>query len=213
VVATVAVLLFTAGGGKPYYAAPALAGLFAAGAVRIETAATSRGRVRWPAAITLSGLIAVLTGLPVLPVSAANALRSTNAELMQTYGWPQFVSQVERAAAVRPASTPVFTGDYGEAGALTILGPAHGLHRPVYSGHNNYGLWGPPSGTPDTVLCVGKWDAPYLHRFWSKVTEIAPITLPGGLRNNEIAGHAVIYLCQQPHGSWAQLWPTLRHLD
>ncbi|MFD1045471.1 hypothetical protein ACFQ1S_07670 [Kibdelosporangium lantanae] len=74
--------------------------------------------------------------------------------------------------------------------------------------------WGPPPGTtPDTVLCVGEWDADYLHRFWSDVREVEPITLPGGLLTEETAHHAAIYLCRQPHGGWAELWPGLRHLD
>ena len=43
--------------------------------------------------------------------------------------------------------------------------------------------------------------------------EIAPITMPDGVVNQEVTQHAAIYLCQQPHGDWNQLWPGLRHLD
>jgi hypothetical protein len=45
------------------------------------------------------------------------------------------------------------------------------------------------------------------------VREIAPITTPRGIVDKETATHAAIYLCRQPHGDWAQLWPGLRHLD
>ncbi|MGW4772312.1 glycosyltransferase family 39 protein [Nocardia sp. NPDC004278] len=211
--AVVVVLLFTVSGGKSYYAAPALAGLFAAGAVRAETYATNRGRVRWTIALAASAIVALVIGLPVLPPHAETALRSANPQLMETYGWPRFVDQIVRAAAPLPTEVPVFASNYGEAGAVTILGPAMGLHRQVLSGHNNYLLWGPPEGTPDTVLCVGQWDTAYLHHFWTQVTEIAPITLPTGLTDQETAQHAAIYLCEQPHGTWAQLWPDLRHLD
>jgi len=207
------VLLFTVSGGRVYYAAPALAGLFAAGAVRVETAATARGRFGWPAAVAAAAIIALVIGLPVLGPRAETALRPINPQPMETYGWPRFVDQIARAAAPLPNDVPIFTSNYGEAGALTILGPARGLHRQVLSGHNNYALWGPPPGTPDTVLCVGQWDISYLHRFWTKVTDIAPITLPAGLTDQETAQHAAIYLCTQPHGTWAQLWPGLRHLD
>ncbi|MFJ9370698.1 glycosyltransferase family 39 protein [Nocardia sp. NPDC101769] len=207
------VLLFTISGGKVYYAAPALAGLFAAGAVRVETAATARGRFGWPAAVAAAAIIAIVIGLPVLPPRAETALRPIDPQPMETYGWPRFVDQIARAAAPLPADVPIFTSNYGEAGAVTILGPARGLHRQVLSGHNNYLLWGPPPGTPDTVLCVGQWDPGYLHRFWSKVTEVEPITLPAGLTDQETARHAAIYLCTQPRGTWAQLWPGLRHLD
>ncbi|GAB3888451.1 glycosyltransferase family 39 protein [Kibdelosporangium lantanae] len=216
VVAVVAVVVFTASGGKSYYLGPVLLGLFAAGGVSVESRAAGRPRWwwRWSAVITASGVLAVLTGLPVLPVDTANALRAVNPQLVETYGWSDFVREVTTVANTLPAGATIFTSNYGEAGALTTLGPAAGLRLPVSSGHNGYLLWGPPPGTtPDTVLCVGEWDADYLHRFWSDVREVEPITLPGGLLTEETAHHAAIYLCRQPHGGWAELWPGLRHLD
>jgi 4-amino-4-deoxy-L-arabinose transferase-like glycosyltransferase len=218
--AVAAVLLFTVGGGKVYYAAPILTALFAAGAVRVEARYGQTGRglrrsVLWPAAIIASAATSVVFLYPVLPVSTVSAIQ-VSPDLMETYGWPQFVDQVAKAAAPLPADTPIFTSNYGEAGALTILGPAHGLHHPIVSGHNNYTFWGPPPGSPDTVIAVGEWGvhgADYLHRFWSQVHEIAPITLPGALRNQETKNDTAIYLCQQPRGTWTQLWPALRHYD
>jgi hypothetical protein len=205
--------IFTISGGKPYYSAPVLAILFAAGAVRVEAAATARTRLGWAVAIGASFVAAALVSLPVLPVAAANTLRRAHPELLETYGWPQFADQVAAAASSLPADVPIFAGNYGEAGALTLLGPATNLHRPVYSGHNNYSLWGPPIGRPNTVLCVGYFDIEYLRQFWSQVEVLAPIAMPGGIQNSEIIRHATIYLCQQPHGSWAELWPRLRHFD
>ncbi|RMI34456.1 hypothetical protein EBN03_07705 [Nocardia stercoris] len=215
VLATVvtAVALCTAGGGKSYYALPVLFALFASGAVAVEQAATARGRVGWPLAVGLSGLVAVLIGLPVLPPHTAAALRPIDPQVVETYGWPDFVDQVAAAAAPLPPDVPIFTSNYGEAGALTTFGPSHGLHRPVYSAHNNYLLWGPPPGTPDTVLCVGEWKPPLLQRFWSQVSELAPITAGDGVTDEETAAHAAIYLCERPRGTWAELWPGLRHLD
>ncbi|WP_194897872.1 glycosyltransferase family 39 protein [Catenulispora pinisilvae] len=212
VATVVAVVVFTAAGGRPYYPAPALTALFAAGAVQVEAAATARGRIWWPAAVAGSGLLAVIVGLPVLPVAADTDLRSVNPQVMETYGWPSFVATVQQASAKLPAGTPIFTSNYGEIGALTILGPADGLRRPVFSGHNQYALSAPP-GTPNTVLCVGQWSAAFLRRFWSQVTEVAPISLPHGLRDQETTQHAAVYVCSRPHGSWAAMWPGLRHLD
>ncbi|HEY3681803.1 MAG TPA: hypothetical protein VGL93_02125 [Streptosporangiaceae bacterium] len=132
---------------------------------------------------------------------------------METYGWPSFARQVSRAAATLPPGSTVFTSNYGEAGALTILGPAAGLRLPVSSGHNAYMLWGPPPGTtPDTVLCVGEFDARYLRRAWSDVREVEPIRMPGGIVDEETADHAAIYLCRHPCGDRAAIWPRLRAL-
>jgi Dolichyl-phosphate-mannose-protein mannosyltransferase len=211
-VAAMAVVLFTLAGGKEYYSAPAVVALFAAGAVRVEALNSARGRWVWPALLTVTGLFSVLVFLPVLPPGAASAMRSFSPDLMNTYGWPQFVAQVAKAAAPLPPGAPIFTSDYEEAGALTILGPAAGIDRPVYSGHNTYSLWGPPPGTSPTVLCVGLAKA-QLAQHWAKVSDIAPFTLPDGLTNSETARGVAIYLCQDPRGNWAQLWPHLTHLD
>ncbi|MGW4487797.1 glycosyltransferase family 39 protein [Amycolatopsis sp. NPDC004368] len=212
VVAVTALVVFTAGGGKVYYSAPALLGLFAAGAVHAESRAAG-SRWRWATALGLSGVFAVLIGLPVLPLRAEAVPASVNPQLVETAGWPEFVHQVTAAADTQPPGTTIFTGNYGEAGALTILGPAAGLRNPVSSAHNGYLLWGPPTGTPDSVLCVGEFGPDYLHRFWSDVRELAPISAPDGIANEETTHHAAIYECRRPRGSWAALWPGLSHLD
>jgi Dolichyl-phosphate-mannose-protein mannosyltransferase len=213
VVAVVTVVVFTASGGKFYYAGPPLAGLFAAGSVRVETLGSARGRTGWPLAVAVSGVLAVVVWLPVLPVSVANVLKPVSPFVLETYGWPDFVDQVTKVAATLPPDTTIFASNYGEAGSLTMLGPAAGLRDPVSGAQNAYGDWGPPPGTPDTVLCVGTWTADELRQYWSQVREIAPITNPEHIDNEESTLHAGIYLCQRPRGTWAQLWPSLRHID
>jgi hypothetical protein len=209
-VVTVVVVL-TASGGKIYYPAPVLIALFAAGAVHVE--ATSRGRWRWPALIGAAAVLAVVFGYPVLPIRTEDDLRGVNPTNLETVGWPELVDQVRAVAATFPPGTPIFTSNYGEAGALTVLGPGQGLDNPVLGAQNSYGDWGPPPGTPGTVLCACEFDRAYLQRFWADVTELAPITIPDGVHNQESNAHAAIYLLREPRGSWAQMWPDLRHYD
>jgi hypothetical protein len=211
-VAVVAVVLFTVSGGKAYYPAPALTGLFAAGAVRVERPDSKRGRRAWPVLIAITAITSVLTLLPVLPPHAADKLRSLNPDVMDTYGWPQFTSEVAQATKTLPPGVPIFTSDYEEAGALTILGPADGVHRAIASGHNDYWLWGPPPGGDATVFTVGVGLAD-LAGMCGKVTEVGRYTLPDGLRNDELDRGITFDLCQDPRGTWARLWPGLRHLD
>jgi hypothetical protein len=163
----------------------------------------------WITAVGVTAVLAVFLTLPILPPSVQTNLRAIDPEPMETYGWPEFVDQVKQAQRAVPAGTPILTSNYGEAGALTILG---GLDN-VYSGQNSYGDWGPPPGTSPTVLVVGEFKADQLRLGWQKVELIAPITLPGGIKNEEIVNHATIFRCDQPKGSWAQLWPRLRHLS
>jgi hypothetical protein len=65
---------------------------------------------------------------------------------------------VERVYAVLPsaqrAQAYVLTSNYGEAGALQLLGRP-GRMPPVISGHNNYYLWGPGRCTGAELITVG----------------------------------------------------------
>jgi hypothetical protein len=214
VVAGVAVVAFTAGGGKPYYAAPALIGLFAAGAVSIERATAGRRLRRggWPAVLVLSAISANLLTLPFSSAAVASTLRPIDQEVVETYGWPQFTAQVAAAGRDLPSDTVVFTSNYGEAGAFARFGPGLGLHLPIASAHNAYAFWGPPAQSDQLVLAVGEFDASYLRQFWSQVTEVAPLRLPA-ITDEETTGGAAIYLCSAPRGTWADLWPALRHLN
>ncbi|MEV6609662.1 glycosyltransferase family 39 protein [Kutzneria sp. NPDC051319] len=202
ILVVVVAVVFTLAGGKSYYTAPVLAALFAAGAIRLRSKA-------WVPFIVLSGVVAVFLTLPMLPPSVQTHLNAIDPEPLATYGWPEFVDQVKRAEATMPPGTPILTSNYGEAGALTILG---GLDN-VYSGHNSYADWGSPPGTSPTVLCVGEFKAAQLQLGWRVVRPIAEITLPDGAQNEETLNHATIFRCEQPRGTWAQLWPRLRHLS
>ena len=147
--------------------------------------------------------------LPFLP--ATHALVD---EERETYGWPQLARQVALVAKTLPRDTVVFTSDYGEAGAISRFGPEYGLRAQVRSGHNAYGDWGPGlRGRPRVVLAVGEFDEQYLRREWASVQRVADVHFADDVDNEEITEHAAIYLCRDPKGTWAQLWPGLRHLS
>ena len=58
-----------------------------------------------------------------------------------TVGWPRFVQTVATVWRQIPAAerghTAIFTGNYGEAGAIDLLGAPLRLPR-AYSGHNGF---------------------------------------------------------------------------
>ena len=214
VTAITVVALFVLAGGKAYYPEPVFVVFIAAGAVAVEAAAAPRRlRPGWPVALGASFVAGAVVLLPVLPPAGASAIRPANPVLIETYGWPRLVAEIADASRRVRIATVTFTSNYGEAGALAFFARGVGLRLPVASGHNAYGDWGPPAGSDAAVLAVGEFDRPYLERFWASVTEIAPLTLPHGWTDEETVNHAAIYLCQQPRGTWAELWPRLRHLD
>lgn len=95
------------------------------------------------AAAALAGCFVLMPiYLPVMPVTDVHNLPSSAQHLSNVgdiIGWPQLVSAVAaQVAALAPAGQPptsTFTGAYGEAGALDVLGSGYRL-PPVLSGHN-----------------------------------------------------------------------------
>jgi len=210
----VVVTVFTLAGGKPYYSAPMFVPFFALGSIATERHAF--GRPRWPATvptlIATSAIVGSVLALPYLPASFASAVRPISKEPMETYGWPNLATQVAAVAAANPGVVAVYVSNYGEAGALHTHGRSAGLTLPVVTGHNAYRDWGPPPGTPTDVLAVGEFDQTFLSRAWTDVEQIAVISLPDHLHNEETANHTTIFHCQGPKGTWQQLWPTLSYL-
>ena len=136
---------FLVAGGKSYYLAPMYPVLLAAGSLWFDGLAGT-GRKVMIGASALGIFIGLFISLPLLPPSSMSTLDATG-ELGETVGWPELVDQVVAVyETIPPRSEPnaaIFTGSYGEAGAVDVLGPEAGL-PPAVSGHNNYWLWGPP---------------------------------------------------------------------
>ena len=98
----------------------------------------------------------------------------------------------------------VFTRNYGEAGALEW----YGLGRPVFSGHNAFGDWGPPPEGAGPVIVIGLADP------GANFTDchIAAMINNDADADNEERGRP-IWVCSAPQGGWAEQWPRLVHLD
>ena len=207
-------LLLFAVGGKPYYAAPFLLCLLAAGAVVVERwLATPVRKVLIAAALVLTAALSVVIVLPVLP---ADSLEDTpipdlNEDAIETVGWPELVQTVARVYGALPASdratAVVFTGNYGEAGAVDRFGPAYGLPR-AYSGHNAYARFGVPPGSSGPVIVLGYRDP---SPDFVACTPAATVDNGMGLENEEQGG--TVFVCERPRAPWSTLWEELRHLD
>ena len=214
----VAVALVFVSGGKGYYAigivAPYMA---AAGGLVDRWMARGHGRVKGLGFIVLAALSGALVAYVVLPVlSPAAFARSTlpaaDPVEAEQVGWPELAATVEGVVGtLSPADQAravIVTGNYGEGGALELLGT--GL-PPVYSGHNAYWDWGPPPADRDVVIRVGDWPASFWNRFFDDCEVAATIENSLGIDNQEEGQH--IYVCRGMHAPWATIWPEFRHLD
>jgi hypothetical protein len=216
---------------RPYYVAGLYPLLLAAGVIVAEEVIAGarrflrrgvpRQRLVWRSRrraigfVLAMGLVSLPLALPVLPTSALATvpLQNVNYNLGEVVGWPQFARTIAGVVQSLPSSEQqsvvLFTGNYGEAGAIDRFGPALGLPQ-AYSGHNNYWWWGPPRQTGGVTVAVG-FDRGYLSRFFSHVTQAATIDNGLGVENDEQG--EVVWVCSGRRASWSALWPRLRHYD
>ena len=74
------------------------------------------------------------------------------------HGWRAIVEEVARVFRTltpeEQARATVFGQNYGDAGAVDVLGRAYGLPAAI-SGHNSYFLWGPPKQGQNVAIIIG----------------------------------------------------------
>jgi 4-amino-4-deoxy-L-arabinose transferase-like glycosyltransferase len=202
--------LFLVVGGQGYYVAPLYLPLLAAGAVSLEHR-TSRVRTTVVALAVVGAVVGIPLALPVAPPSMVEPFNEVNGELGETYGWDQLVDQVADVFAALPEedqlTAAIFTGNYGQAGAIEILG-ADRLPQPV-SGHNNYWHWGPTS-SDGPIVGVG-FVPQAIRRICPTIEVRTTITNSADLPNDEYGTE--IWICTEPTEPLASIWKELRHYD
>lgn len=154
-------------------------------------------------ALILSTLVILPMALPILRpatwirYTAALHLHNPATETASTgplpqfyadrFGWQQEVDLVNRAfQSLSPADrarVTIFANNYGEAGAIDILGARQHLGLPpAISGHNTYWLWGPGNRGVDPVIAVLHDTPEELHTKYASVTIIGrmdnPLAMP-----------------------------------
>jgi hypothetical protein len=206
---------------------------FAGGAVLLEAIRkpdSDRLRRAWntyalPSVLLLFGLAGATLVLPILPpdVLAGHPLYDADEgsgfrpevgknlipyHLGNRTHWKSFVAKVEEVYGgldPKQRERTIILADYfGHAGALEYYG-ADRL-PPVYSQHTGYFLWGPPDGSPETVISIGINES-FLRANFEHVTTAAifrcgPYCPPWV---NELP----IRIATSPRRSFQALWPEL----
>jgi hypothetical protein len=206
----VAASIFVIAGGKGYYLAGAIVPLVAAGCTALAARWSARRLVAAGVVLAVSAAVAWPAFVPVLPVRtyAASFYPALDSDQLETIGWPEFADTVQATVDSLPAdqrtTAVVFTRNYGEAGALDW----YGLGRPVFSGHNGFGDWGPPPEGARPVIVVGLADP---------AANFSDCHVAAMINNNAHADNEErglpIWVCSAPHGDWGEQWPQLVHLD
>ncbi len=218
-------------GGKDYYLAPAYPMLFAAGAIFLDQFFSRRSlswvKVPYPAICGLFAAVLLPIGIPILPLQSylkyqaklpftlpadekAHALVTLPHYYAWNLGWNRMVEEVAQIYDSLPpeerAKTAIFAHNFGQAGAIDLLGPKYGLPAAI-SGHQSYWLWGPRDYTGESVIILGSSHEDMSH--WDSCQSF-PRDNPLGA----IWEKRPIFYCRQ-RGRWnlQQIWPQLKDWD
>lgn len=120
------------------------------------------GAVGTPIAVPMLPVEELIPYLRTLGIQANSGERHQMGDLPQHFadmhGWTELVDEVERVWRALPPGdrekAGVFAQNYGEAGAIDVLGRDRGLPRAT-SQHNNYWLWGPQASGEILIVLGG----------------------------------------------------------
>lgn len=208
--------LFVLGKGRGYYLAAAYPMLLAMGAVVGErwTASLPKLWRRAVAALFFTGLAAcgLYICALVIPLASSGPLRGfalrNNGDLREEIGWDELVRTVATVRDSLPpeqrASVGVLVGNYGEGGAIEILGPAYGLPRPI-SMTNSAWLRGYPEPPPSTLIVLG-FTREKADKAFTSCRLAGHNGNSEGLKNEESEYRPEIFVCGAPHLPWPEFW-------
>jgi len=228
----VALATFVVTKGKDYYLAPAFATLFAAGAVGLE-GFTEDGWRRWlrPALLALHVLMLPFLplSLPILPADRlityqerlgftppvaekAHARAAMPHHFAWQFGWDEMVAAVAAAYHAMPpeeqARAAIIGNNYGDSGAIDLLGPKYGLPLKALGTHQSYWLWGPGDPSKDVFIVLG--DRPErLARWCGEVQVAAELSHPW----TAAWENGPVLVCREPRLPLAEIWPNVKNWD
>jgi hypothetical protein len=164
--------------------------------------------------IAVGAALGVVLAKPVVPINSTlwPITASINEDLAEMIGWTDLADQVagiyQQIPEAEQAATAILAGNYGEAGALTLYGPALGLPA-VISGSNSLWEHGYGEPPPATLIVVG-FEREYAERFFAACTLAGRVTNAWGVENEESTYHTGLYVCRAPRRPWAEMWPEMR---
>jgi hypothetical protein len=208
--------LFVVGKGRGYYLGGAYPMLMAMGAVVAARWVASLSKIprRAVESVFFSGLVAwgLVMSAVVLPWASGGKLMKfaleNNGDLREEIGWDDLVRTV---AGIRDSLPPEQQGsvgvavrNYGEQGAIEILGPAYHLPPPI-SGINSSWLRGYPV-PPASILIVLGSSRTEADRLFTSCRLAGHNRNTLGVHNEESEDHPDIFVCGPPRLAWPDFW-------
>lgn len=202
--------------GRGYYTGAAYPMLMAMGAVMIGAWLT-RLPIVWRRTVQTLYLVALVAwgayvSVAILPLTSSGKLKQIalkeNGDLREEIGWTELVKTV---ASIRDSLPPeqrenvgVLVGNYGEQGAIEILGRPYHLPMPI-STTNSAWLRGYPTPPPSTLIVIGHSQR-YVDRMFTSCRLLGHNTNSEGIHNEESNEHPDIFVCGPPLLPWPEFW-------
>jgi len=212
----VPLLLFMLMRGRFYYVSAAYPMLLAMGSMIGERWLRTL-RPAWrvgAAALLFSGVVAIgiYAALIIMPMASSGPLRDfalkRNNDLREKIGWNELVRRVvairDALPAEQQANLGIVVGNYGEQGAIALLGKAYGLPSPITAINSGW-LRGYPQTPPRTVIVLGS----SRERADELFTGCRLADHSGnawGVVNEESRDHPDIFVCGAARKPWSELW-------
>ncbi len=212
----VPVALFFLAKGRGYYTAGAYPMLMAMGAVMsvrwLQSLPAIGRRVISGLYIAAFAFVSAYVCAIILPLASSGPLKQfalkNNGDLREEFGWNELVKTV---ADIRDSLPPdqqahlgITTANYGEYGAIEILGRAYALPMPIGTTNSEW-LRGYPAAPPTTLIVLGlsKQEA---DSIFTGCRLAGHNGNADGVRNEESRFHPDIFVCGPPRQPWAELW-------
>jgi len=222
---------------KFYLPGPSYVALFVGGAVFIEELA-EQGKIkllrrkfvlRWFLIIIfVIGLLSAPIARPMLPVKKflkwtgkdiymgvkgeRHKLGDLHQHFADRFGWPEMAATVAQVYnnlhEEEKTKACILCGNYGEAGAIWVLGDKYNLPKPI-SGHLQYYLWGTRGCSGEVVISLGI-ELERLKKCFGEVEKAAETKCKLAMPHES---RLPIYVCRRPVKPLEELWPVFKHLD
>lgn len=212
----VPVTIFWISKGRGYYTAGVYPMLSAMGSVMAARWLAHRPKparraieIAWGAAFAA---VSVYVCALLIPLANSGPLRqfalAHNGDMREEIGWDELVRTV---AGIRDSLPPeqranfaITTGNYGEYGAIDILGPAYGLPQP-FGTTNSEWLRGYPPPATSTYIVIGL-SREQADGIFTGCRLAGHNGNSQGVRNEESLYHPDIFLCGPAREPWPQFW-------
>lgn len=206
---------------KPYYVFAAYPVLFAAGAAMLHQICKSRQVVQYGTGLLLFlPVVYYIPRLtPVLPIEKYVEYREIEPDSIGRYiltndyadmfGWNEQVALIDSVYRSLPAGemrdAVIWAENYGEAGAIKILGDRFGLPDP-FCISGSFWTFGPPPAEYSACITVGI-EPDLAHQVFEDVTLVKMIRHRYAIdEENNIP----VYICRKPRMNLHERWPEFK---